>query len=91
MRGKRFSSTRKCAEHFGVTRQYVSQLLNAGRIDELGLLKRGTAYMGNANGRSRAVTIDGVHYESITAARKALGLSRDKIYYLVGKRQVSDV
>ena len=91
VRGALFPSLRTCAEHFGVTSQYVGQLIDAGRIDELGLLKRGTANMGKANGRSRAVTIDGVHYESVTAARKALGLSRYKIGHLVGKRQVSDV
>ena len=82
---------RSIPEHFRVTSQYVGQLINAGRIDELGLLKRGTVNVGKANGRSRAVTIDGVGYESVTAARKALGLSRDKIKYLMGKRQISSV
>lgn len=91
VRGKMFPSLRTCAEHFGVTSQYVGQLIDAGRIDELGLLKRGTANVGKANGRSRPVTIDGVQYESVTAARKSLGLSRSKIYCLVGKRQVSGV
>lgn len=91
VRDELFPSLRACARHFGVTSQYVGQLIDAGRIDELGTLKRGTANVGKANGRSKAVTIDGVDYESVTAARKALGLSRDKIGYLMGRLQVSDV
>ena len=91
VRGMLFPSLRACAEHFRVTSQYVGQLINAGRIDELGLLKRGTANVGKANGRSRAVTIDGVSYESVTAARKVLGLSRDKVNYLALTHQISGV
>ena len=52
----------------------MGKLLNTGRIDELGLLKVGTALFGKANGRSISIDIGPLSFGSLSEACRTLDL-----------------
>lgn len=80
VRGVVYPSIKECAKHFGYSETHIRTLLNQGRVDMLGLLKRGTVQRGKVNGKSIPLKIGPLVFESISEARVALGVNRKKIY-----------
>ena len=80
VRGVVYPSIKECAKAFGYSETHIRTLLNQGRVDMLGLLKKGSVLRGKANGKSIPVKIGPVVFESISEARVALGVNRKKMY-----------
>ncbi len=73
-----FPTIKDAARHFGLPPDVVSKRLYGGWSMEKALK---TLY----KPQNTSITIDGVKYSSKTAAAKALGLSRDRLYTLLEK------
>jgi hypothetical protein len=65
IRGQRFSTVRAAAAAMDVTEEAIYSALVRGRMDMVGL---GTT-------KKRPVTIEGVHFPTMSAAARALGFS----------------
>ena len=92
VRGVVYPSIKECAAHFGYSETHIRTLLNQGRVDMLGLLKKGTIQRGKANGKSIPVKIGPLVFESISEARVALGVNRNKIYaYLRHNKHAEEI
>lgn len=87
VRGQHFDSIGEAAEHFGVCRTTVSQMLaRRGDLDRLGLPR--VRQFGRKPARPAETVIFGVRFESRCAAARALGFDRKTIRKVVNGKAI---
>lgn len=79
IRGKLYRSIKNAAESLGVYKSTVSDALNRGRLEYVGLGTNAT--------RRRKVTVNGTEYPSINEACRAVGIKCHQDVYIAIKRE----
>lgn len=71
VRGMEFPSMNACARHFGVGVGHVTDMVDSGTLDNIGL--------GRNRHSKQAVALDGQHFESIAALARHIGRAYENL------------